>query len=289
LALSLTVTSFAQIFEFSREEMIKYTPLNPFERFPDGRPKVPDSILERIKALSVEEAWGLLRGKGYHNQYEGDFQILHPGQKLVGRAVTAQYLPARPDLDEILLEDAKRRGVARGNTQKVVDRLQKKDVPVVDVMGAAPGHNFGGDNIAAGIYGATGTGSVVFGTIRDLEGTYELPLQIYFKGPHPSAVSGVNVIGINIPIRVGDAMVMPGDVVLGDRTGVVFIPPHIAEEVVDRADEVHIHDEWTKEKLLTGKYKTSELYGGPLSPEHQKEYEEYKKRKMEELAAKRRK
>jgi regulator of RNase E activity RraA len=156
-------------------------------------------------------------------------------------------------------------------------------------MGAAPGHNFGGDNIAAGIYGATGTGSVVFGTIRDLEGTYELPLQIYFKGPHPSAVSGVNVIGINIPIRVGDAMVMPGDVVLGDRTGVVFIPPHIAEEVVDRADEVHIHDEWTKEKLLTGKYKTSELYGGPLSPEHQKEYEEYKKRKMEELAAKRRK
>lgn len=279
----LCLPASGQVFSFSREEMIKYTEKNPFDRFPDGRPKVPDSLLERVKSLSVEEAWGALRNKGYHRQFEGDFEILHPGQKLVGRAVTAQYLPARPDLVEVVDRDAQAKGLARGNTQKVIDVLQKNDVPVVDVMGAAPGHNFGGDNLAAAVYGATGTGSVVFGTIRDLEGTYDIPMQIYFKKPHPSAVSGVVVVGINIPIRVGDAVVLPGDVVLGDRTGVVFIPPHLVEEIVENAELIQIKDEWTKNKFLTGKYRASELYGGPLSPELQKEYDEYKKKRLEEL------
>jgi regulator of RNase E activity RraA len=191
------------MFQLSREQMIKYTASNPFERFPDGRPRVPDSFLERVKPLSVEEAWGVLRNKGYHHQFAGDFQILHPGQKLVGRAFTAQYLPLRPDLDQVLAADAKAKGLAPGNSQRVADGLQLNDVPVVDLMGAEAGHNFGGDNIHAAIYGATKTGAVVDGTIRDLEGLFELPTQVYFKKPHPSAVSGVTVIGINIPVQVG--------------------------------------------------------------------------------------
>ncbi|MCP5113753.1 MAG: dimethylmenaquinone methyltransferase, partial [bacterium] len=160
----------AQVFEWSREQMVNYTAKNPFERFADGRPKVPVEMLERVKALSVEEAWGVLRDKGYHNQYAGDFQILHPGQKLVGRAMTAQYLPLRPDVSEVLLADAAARGQARGNSQRVADALEAHDVAVVALMGAAAGHNFGGDNIHAAVYGATRTGAVVDGTIRDLEG-----------------------------------------------------------------------------------------------------------------------
>jgi regulator of RNase E activity RraA len=278
----LSLTATGQIFSFTREQMIRYTAKNPFDRFPDGRPKVPDSILERVKKMSVEEAWGALRSKGYQFQYGGDFKVLHPGQKLVGRAFTAQYLPARPDLVEVIDTDAKSKGMARGVNQRVIDQLQLNDVPVIDLMGVAPGHNFGGDNLHAAIYGATRTGAVVDGTIRDLEGLFDLPTQVYYKGGHPAAVAGVMIAGINIPVNVGEAIVMPGDVVLGDRTGVIFIPPHMVEEIVKQSELTQIHDEWTKNKFLTGKYKASELYGGPLTPELQKEYDAYVKEKLKQ-------
>jgi regulator of RNase E activity RraA len=282
LAGALLPAVHAQVFRLSRDQMIHYTGKNPFERFPDGRPKVPDNLLERVKPLSVEEAWGALRRQGYHFQYAGDFRILHPGQKLVGRALTAQYLPLRPDLDEVLQADAKAQGLPRGANQKVIDQLQLNDVPVIDLMGAGPGRNFGGDNLHAAIWGATRTGVVVDGTIRDLEGIAELPSQVYYREARPEAVAGVSVVGINVPVQVGGAVVMPGDVVLGDRTGVVFIPPHLVQGIVEAAERTHIHDEWTKMKFMTGKYKSSELYGGPLSPELQKEYDAYLKKRMAE-------
>jgi regulator of RNase E activity RraA len=282
ISLLAAETALAQMFRFTREQMINYTAKNPFERFPDGRPKVPDALLEKVKTLSVEEAWGILRNKGYHSQYADGFQILHPGKKLVGRAVTAQYLPVRPDLEEVLQKEAKAQGLPSSTNQKVIDLLQLNDVPVVDLMGASPGQNFGGDNLHAAIYGATRTGAVVDGTIRDIAGIAELGSQVYFKKAHPAAVAGVTVIGINFPVKVGNAIVMPGDVVLGDSEGVIFIPPHLVQEIVDAAELTHIHDEWTKQKFLTGKYKASELYGGPLSPEMKKEYDEYVKKKRAE-------
>jgi len=283
--LSLLVTALlsAQPFRWTREQMIHYTPQNPFERFADGRPRVPDALLEKVKGLSVEEAWGTLMGKGFTHQYAGfGFRALHPGKKLVGRAVTAQYLPTRADLEQVLVADAKKAGMPSGANQKVIDLLQLNDVPVIDLMGVAVGHNFGGDNLHAAIAGATRAGAVVDGTVRDLEGLFDLPTQVYYREGHPAAVSGVNVIGINIPVRVGEAIVMPGDVVLGDRTGVIFIPPHLVQEIVEKAELTHIHDEWTKNKFLTGKYRASQLYGGPLSPELKKEYDEYVKKRLAE-------
>lgn len=284
-ALGFVLPASAQLFRLTREQMVQLTAKNPYDRFPDGRPKVDDKLLERVKGLSLEEAWGFLQSKGYKHQFAGwDFHVLHPGRKLVGRAVTAQYLPARPDLVEFLDAGSKEQGLPRGENQKVIDRLQLNDVPVIDLMGAAPGHNFGGDNLQAAIYGLTKTGAVVDGTIRDLEGIFEIPMQIYYKRAHPAAVAEVKVVGFNIPVKVGEAIVLPGDVVLGDREGVLFIPPHLVREIVDTADLTHIHDEWTKAKFLTGKYKASELYGGPaLSPELQKDYDEYKKKRLAEL------
>src|SRR4051794_4798155 len=194
----------AQVFRLTREQMIKYTARNPFERFPDGRPKVDDKLLERVKGLSLEEAWGMLQSKGYKHQFAGwDFQVTHPGQKLVGRAVTAQYLPLRPDLAEVLDADAKAQKLPRGQNQRVIDVLEPGDVPVVDLMGAGPGHNFGGDNLHAAIAGRTRTGAVIDGTVRDIEGIAELPSQVYYKRAHPAAVAEVNVVGINIPIKLG--------------------------------------------------------------------------------------
>ena len=285
LAAGSLAPAHGQVFRLSREQLIHYTSKSPYDRFADGRPKVDDKMLERVKGLSLEEAWNILLSKGYRHQFAGwDFQVLHPGKKLVGRAVTAQYLPVRPDLFDVVEADAKERGMPSGQNQKVIDLLEVNDVPVIDLMGATPGHNFGGDNLQAAIYGRTHTGAVIDGTIRDIEGISEMPTQIFFKRSHPAAVADVEVVGINIPVKVGEAVVMPGDVVLGNDEGVIFIPPHLVKEIVEKADLVHIHDEWTKEKFLTGKYKASELYGGPpLTPELQREYDAYVKKRMAEI------
>ena len=281
----LAVPLLAQPFQLSREEMIRYTAKNPYGRFEDGRPKVPDELLERVKTMSVEEAWGILRRKGYPNQHTTGFRVLHEGQKLVGRAMTAKYLPFREDLDGVVIEEVTAKGKAPGSTQRVVDELQLNDVAVVDIMGAAEGHNFGGDNMHAAIYGVTKTGAVVDGTIRDVEGTFDLPLQIYYREAHPAAVAGVTVVGINVPVEIGGAIVMPGDVVLGDRTGLVFIPPHTLEEILDYSEETQLKDEWRKEKFLTGEYKASDIYGGTAKEEAVREMNEYVKRKLAERRA----
>jgi 4-hydroxy-4-methyl-2-oxoglutarate aldolase len=200
--------------------------------------------------------------------------------------VTAQFLPVRPDLAEVIEADAKAQKLPRGVNQRVIDLLEPGDVPVIDLMGAGPGHTFGGDNLHAAIYGLTKTGAVIDGMIRDVEGISELPTQVYFKKAHPAFVEDVSIVGINIPIKIGEAIVMPGDVVLGDREGVIFIPPHLVKEIVDQADLTHIHDEWTKAKFLTGKYKSDQLYGGPgLTPELQKEYDAYVKKRLAEIRA----
>jgi len=285
IGFGLALPAAGQIFTPTKEQMIEFTKENPYERFPDGRPKVPLPLLERVAELSVEEAWGILRGKGYMRQYADGFEILKPGQRLVGRALTAKYLPHRPDLQRVVDANAEEKGLARGNTQKVIDALVRDDVAVVDLMGAYPGHNFGGDNLHSAIWGQTRRGAVVDGTIRDLQGTFDLPLNIFYKQAHPSAVTGVLMVGLNIPVEISGAVAMPGDVVLGDREGVIFIPPHLVEAVLENADYIHIKDEWTKGKLITGKYRASELYGSKLSPEMQKEFDAFKEKRLKEIKA----
>jgi regulator of RNase E activity RraA len=73
-------------------------------------------------------------------------------------------------------------------------------------------------------------------------------------------IGNVMLTGINVPVRISGMTVMPGDLVVGDREDVYFIPPRFVQEVLDRADETHIHDEWTKRKFDEGKYKSSQIY-----------------------------
>ena len=174
---------------------------------------------------------------------------------------------------------AKAKGRAANGNQRVIDMLQPGDVIVVDLFGKIEQGTFVGDNLATAVYSATKTGFVVDGAIRDLEGVYPIEMAAYFRGVHPSPLGNVMLTGVNIPIRIGNATVMPGDVVFGDREGVYFIPPQFVEEILTRAETTHIHDEWTKAKFLTGKYKSSDLYPSPKDPELKKEYEEYLKRK----------
>jgi len=274
----------AQIFSLTREQMIEYTAQNPFDRFPDGRPRVPDGLIERARSLSAEEVLAILPGKGFRNQYEDGFQILHPGKKLVGRAFTVQFMPLRPDLDGVINAKRQAAGLPRLNNQVAMDMLQPGDVLVVDLFGLKEGGTIVGDNLFYYIMKATrGAGLVVDGAIRDLEGISGMDMPAYFRHAHPTAISNVTITGINVPVRIGKATVMPGDLVFGDAEGVYFIPPALVQEVVDNADTIHIHDEWTRMKFDEGKYKSSEIYSTPKDPALKKEYEDYLKKRLEEI------
>jgi regulator of RNase E activity RraA len=278
----------AQINTLTKEQMIEYTAQNPFERFPDGRPKVPDSIIERAKGLSAEEVWNVLPGKNFRNQYEDGFQVLHPGKKMVGRAFTVQFMPTRPDVEAVMNAKAKEKGAPRGlNNQFAIDMLQPGDVLIVDLFGKKEGGTIVGDNLFYYVMKATkGGGLIVDGSIRDLEGISEMDMPAYFRSAHPSAINNVMLTGINVPVRIGNVTVMPGDLVVGDREGIYFIPPQFAQEVVDKADTVHVHDEWTRKKFDEGKYKSSEIYGSPRDPALLKEYQEYLKKRLAEIQGK---
>lgn len=281
IALFAAVAAEAQVFTFSRDQIIEYTAKNPFERFADGRPKVPDALLDKFNAMSAEEVWTILDRLGYKNQYEGHWRILHPEKKLIGRAVTAQFMPFRPDVNEVLESKAKAQGHRNGN-QYVLDMLGPGDVIVVDLFGKEEGGTFVGDNLATYVYEATKTGMVIDGSVRDLEGIFPIQMAAYFRSVHPTPIENVMLTGINVPIRIGGATVMPGDVVFGDREGVYFVPPHLVEQIVKNADELHIHDEWTQMMMKTGKYKSSEIYPSPKDPELKKQYEEFKKKRMQQ-------
>jgi 4-hydroxy-4-methyl-2-oxoglutarate aldolase len=278
----------AQLFTFSRQDLTDYTAKNPFDRLPDGRPKVPDDMMERARGLSAEEVWEVLEDKGFHNQFADGFQILHPGKTLVGRAFTVQFMPRRPDTNEVATAKAKARGIQELSNQTAIDMLQPGDVLVVDLFGKKVDGTIVGDNLGYYVMKATrGGGLVVDGSVRDLDGLAEIDMPAYFRSTDPTPIGNVMLTGINIPIRIGGVTVMPGDLVVGDREGVYFIPPYLVKDLLDRADEIHIHDEWTKKKFDEGKYKSSEIYGSPKDPKLQQEYKEYLKKRLEEIRAQR--
>jgi len=278
----------AQLFTFPSQDLIDYTAQNPFDRLPDGRPNVPDDMLERARGLSSEEVWAVLEQKDFHNQYADGFQVLHPGKTMVGRAFTVQFMPERSDVDSVAKAKAKARGISRLTNQTAIDMLRPGDVLVVDLFGKKVSGTIVGDNLFYYVMQAThGGGLVVDGSVRDLDGISEIDMPAYFRAVDPTPIGNVMLTGINIPIRIGGVTVMPGDLVVGDREGVYFIPPQAVKDVLDHADETHIHDEWTKKKFAEGKYRSSEIYGSPTDPKLKQEYQEYLKKRLEEIRSQR--
>ncbi|MFC1551102.1 RraA family protein [Candidatus Latescibacterota bacterium] len=261
-ALVLPAVSFAQLGSFSKEDLIRFTAEWEGERFPDGRPKVPDSILERMKNVEIEEAWGVLRGAGYRYQFEAGWQNLHPERVLVGRAVTGAFLPQRPDVHNAIRDIGKEQGrtQAGGQNSWVIDILEKDDVIVIDLFDKIFEGTYAGGNLANSIWSKTGTGMVVAGGVRDLGQINRLPdFSVFIRGADPTGIGGVTLISINAPTRIGRTTVMPGDVVLGTIEGVIFIPAHLAENVVDRAEVVNMRDTFGFERLHDGTYTPGEI------------------------------
>jgi 4-hydroxy-4-methyl-2-oxoglutarate aldolase len=267
-------TAHAQLFQWTPEQLIKYTPTNPYERFPDGRPKVPDEMLKRLSVLIAEEVQAVLGGQEYPNQFESreGWKTLNADKKMVGRVFTVQFMPARGDIMAVDEAEAKARGATPARNQTAIDQLQEGDVIVADVFGA--NWNFVGNKLAHYIQTTTKNGMIVDGGVYWLDRIAETGMQAYFKNSYPTQGMRVMVTGINIPIRIGKTLVMPGDVVLADREGMWFIPPHMVKDVVESGEMSKARDDWSLTMLGTGKYTSRQIYG-PLTPELQKERDEY--------------
>lgn len=279
LMVGVATSAFAQYGAFSKEELIEYTPKNPFERYEDGRPKVPAEWLERMEKVTLEEAWGVLRKHGYHNQFAGNWEHVNPEQVLVGRALTAVFMPKRPDLDEITNQLGDQDGNIGPQNSWVIDRLHENDVPVIDLFGKIKDGTFAGDNLATSIYSKTGTGFIVNGGSRDLAGISEMEgIRVFVRGFDPTALAGVTLTGINVPIQIGEATVMPGDVVLGTKGGLIFIPPHLVQEVVETSEDIRLRDQFGHQMLREGVYTP-----GQIDTQWTEEIEEHFEQWKEEL------
>jgi regulator of RNase E activity RraA len=234
--------AFAQV-QQTREQMLFYTSQWKGERFPDGRPKLPDDLLKRVVDVSIEDLWDYLQGKGYHAQFDTGFQILHPDKPFAGRALTAQYMPARTDMTDAIAAEGRREGRVSGNNSWPIAELQVGDIYVADGFGKIVEGTLIGSNLGSGIAAHSKTGFVFDAGIRDAAENRELPdFNGLYRAYDPSAWKDMTLTAINAPIRIGRAAVLPGDLVLATRDGVIFIPAFLAEDAVAHAEFINLQD-----------------------------------------------
>ena len=246
----------------SREEIIALTPLWKGERFPDGRPRVPDRYLEAMKKMTLEELWKPIFIKGYISQFEGDLKTLHDdGRKLIGRAVTASYVPTRPDLFDVAMAQGAAEGRSGTFNQWVIDSLVEGDVAVIDMYDKIYKGTFLGGNLTTAIKKNTKNGgAVVWGGIRDTEQMKQVEgVQVYYRGIDPTPIREFIIKDFNGVTRIGKATVLPGDIVYGAGGGVLFIPSHLVAEVVDGAAKTHVKDDFGFEMITLGKFTTAQI------------------------------
>lgn len=256
--MAMSFSSFAQT--LSKEELVYLTAAWTGDRFADGRPKVSDQLVERAKKIGIEEAWQILQNEGYKNQYEGNWKMVHDDVPVVGRVVTARYIPSRPDLEAQIKARGKEQG-RKGNTNAwPIEVLQKGDVYVAEAFGKIAQGTLIGDNLGTSIFNKTGNGVIFDGAARDLSGLAKINgFNAYVRDFHPSFLEDVVLAGLNTPIRIGKAIVMPGDIVLSEREGVLFIPAHMAEKVISTAEFIAVRDRFSKDMLGSNRFNAGQI------------------------------
>ena len=238
----------------TREQMMFYTSEWKGDRFPDGRPRVPDDLLKRVLDVSIEDVWDYLREKGYRNQFDSGFQALHIDKPMAGRALTAQYMPVRPDMTKAIAAEGKAEGRVSGNNSGPINELQLGDVYVADGFGKIIEGTLIGSNLGNGIAAHTHTGFVFNAGIRDEEENRDIPnFNGFYRGADPSAWAQMTLTSINAPIRIGRAIVLPGDLVLAKAEGILFIPAVLAEGAVSNAEFTNLKDSFNFELNQQGK------------------------------------
>jgi 4-hydroxy-4-methyl-2-oxoglutarate aldolase len=248
--------------KMTKEQMLFYTSDWKGERFPDGRPKIPDDLLKRALDVSIEDVWEYLGNLGYKSQFDGGFQALHPDKPFAGRALTAQYMPLRPDMIKAITAEGKAEGRVSGNNSWPINELQVGDVYVADGFGKIVEGTLIGSNLGNGIAAHTHTGFIFDAGIRDAEENREIPnFNGFYRGYDPSAWAQMTLTSINAPIRIGRATVLPGDLVLAKTDGVIFIPAILAEQAIVSAEFTNLEDAFNFELNRQGK-NGAEFEGG---------------------------
>jgi len=246
----------------NREDILQLTPYWTGERFDNGRPRISDDILHRFRVVTTEEAWGVLWDQGYKYQFQGDWKVSQPGKILVGRAVTAVMVPKRPDLDTTLLDYGHNVEGRKGFFNSwPLETMVEDDVLVVDLFDKIYGGTYVGGNLSTAISRRTKRGgAVIWGGIRDVQQVMEIDnIQIFYRGNDPTPIWDVTLTGFNVPCRIGTAICMPGDLVLGTPAGVIFVPPHLAEICCVRAEKVNVRDRFGLQRLREGAYTTAQI------------------------------
>lgn len=245
---------------YTREQIIELTSQWEGERFEDGRPRVADNLLEKLRTMTIEEIWLPLFLKDYKFQFEGEMKKLHEGLKVVGRAVTAVFMPARPDLMEAVRAEGGKRGYTGTCNQWVVDHLLEGDVVVADMFDKVHNGTFVGGNLTTAIHVRTGTGgAVIWGGVRDIEQMRRIGTQVYYRGTDPTPIRECLMTSYNGPAKIGGAVCMPGDIVMGTTSGILFIPAYLAEELVNSAQKSHAKDVFGFAMLEQGVYSAAEI------------------------------
>jgi 4-hydroxy-4-methyl-2-oxoglutarate aldolase len=254
-------SAFSQLGMFSKEQRLEVTREWKGDRFPDGRPKVPDSILARLSDVDAEESWITLQNHGYKYQFEGGFKEINAGGgRMIGRVFTAVFMPLRPDVNTLINEKGKAEGDIGAQNSWPIDMLQPGDVLVVDLFGKIKDGTYAGDNLSTSIFAKSHNGLVVDGGVRDVTGISEIKgMHVFVRDFDPSYLKDVTLMGINVPIRIGHCTVLPGDIAVSDAEGITFIPPQLVEEVIDKAQMIHRVDEWGHQMLREGKYTPGQI------------------------------
>ena len=244
----------------AKEELVFLTSEWKGERFADGRPKISDSLVSRAKNIGIEEAWTVLRNEGYHNQFERNWKMVHEDVKVVGRVLTAQFMPSRPDVEKNIKERGKNQGRLGNTNSWPIDMLTKGDVYVADCFGKIAQGTLIGDNLGNSIFAKSGNGVIFDGGARDLQGLKQIKgFNAFVRDFDPSYLEGVVLMGLNTPIRIGNAIVLPGDLVISEREGVLFIPAHLAEKVITTAEFIGLRDKFGHAMLKSGRYSPGEI------------------------------
>ena len=260
LLLELMAGSFAHAQTISREEMIFLTSEWKRDRFADGRPRIPDDLIERAANIGIEEAWVVLYNAGYKSQFEGNWKMVHDDVPVIGRALTAHYMPSRPDVLKNIMERGRAEGRSGNHNSWPIQVLQEGDVYVADCFGKIAQGTLIGDSLATAIFNKTGTGIVFDGSARDQSGMAKIEgFNAFIRDFDPTFLEEVVLMGLNTPIRIGRSIVLPGDLVISEPTGVLFIPAHMAEEVMLTAEFIAVRDAFGYEMLKSGTYNTGQM------------------------------
>ncbi|MDJ1500835.1 RraA family protein [Xanthocytophaga agilis] len=244
----------------TRDELIYLTSEWKGERFSDGRPKIPDDLIERAKKVGIEEAWQVLNNEGYTCQFERNWKMVHDDVPVVGRALTAMFMPSRPDVEKKIKERGQKQGRVGNTNAWPIDMLTPGDVYVADCFGKIAEGTLIGDNLGNSIYAKSHNGVIFDGAARDLQGLAQIKgFNAFVRDFDPSYLKDVVLMGLNTPIRIGGAIVLPGDLVISEREGVLFIPAHMAEKVISTAEFIGLRDKFGHEMLKTGKYSTGQI------------------------------